>query len=99
MTEPRRFIGWLWKREEIRTLALLPRIRLTPGRSVGLGFGWFTAWGHVWLCRACRRRDYPMIELLPHVWLHWHPRHGAGVHLWFLVWTAHIWFWRGVDNR
>lgn len=88
-----RFYGYFWQRESIRTLAVLPRIRLTTGRTVGVGFAWLTAWWHVWLWR--REHDGVMLDLLPHLWLHWHPDHGSGAHLWWLHWRWHVWFRRG----
>lgn len=77
----------------MRTLALLPRLRLATGSSVGLGFQWLTAWLHVWLWHSVRSTRGRMIELLPHVWIHWHPR-GSGIHLEWVIWRTHFWFRR-----
>lgn len=79
------------------SLAILPRIRLAYGSSIGLGFGWLNAWLHVWL----RNRESPnthMMELLPHLWFHWHREHGYGVHLWWLQWKGHWWINRRSKN-
>jgi hypothetical protein len=78
----KRFYGYLYERDDCITIALLPRIRLTVGSSVGLGFQWLTCWLHVWLWDGVRRDS--MIELTPHVWLYLNPRHGVYLHLQWL---------------
>lgn len=85
-----RFYWHLYERSDMVSLALLPRIRLTVGSSTGVGFQWLTAWFHFWI-RSSNGPTTTMIELLPHVWFHWHPRWGYGVHLWFLRWKGHVW--------
>jgi hypothetical protein len=89
-----RFHLQLWDQDDFHTLALLPRIRVSTGRNVGIGLGWLTIWFHVWLWTNPAHRGGRMTELLPHVWLHWRRRHGSGVHLWFLHWRLHRWFYR-----
>jgi len=92
------FYGFLWEvpRGGIRSLVLLPRIRLATGSAVGLGFSWLTAWLHVWLWGQNRptKSHGRLIEVLPYVWIHWHREYGAGVHLQWILWRAHFWFWR-----
>lgn len=102
-----RFYGFLWESDKtIRTLALLPRARLVRGPTVGLGVGWLTAWFHVWLWEwsgargtyAYWRDRGSMLELLPYVWIHWSV-HGAGIHLWWLQWRRHCWFYQRQDSE
>jgi hypothetical protein len=86
---------WQWREPyEMFTLALLPRLRLTIGSSIGVGFAWFTLWLHVWLRHSRAPHSTTMIELLPHVWFHWNREWGYGVHLWFLRWKWHWWLHR-----
>lgn len=86
----KRVCGHLWERSDIKTLALLPRIRLHTGGGIGLG--WLTAWLHIWVLKSPWGGH--MIELTPHVWLHWHSRWGAGIHVEWIVWRTHFWFYR-----
>jgi hypothetical protein len=94
-----RFYGYLWERSDLRSLSLLPRLRLATGSSVGLGFQFLTTWLHVWLWRTEPVRQGRMIELLPHVWIHWHRRWGAGVHLQWIVWRTHFWFYQPAQEH
>ena len=90
-----RFYGYLWERSDSLSLAMLPRVRLTVGSSIGIGLQWMTAWFHVWLRTSeGRPHDTTMIELLPHVWFHWNRKWGAGMHIWWLTWKVHWWLYR-----
>lgn len=86
-----RFYGYLWQRSTIATVALLPRVRLSTGHYIGFGFGWLTAWFHVWVWETRKPHTGVTLDLLPHVWLHW-SEDGSGVHLWWMHWTCHRWF-------
>lgn len=79
---------------DMLSLALLPRIRLTVGSSIGVGFGFMNLWMHYWLRTDRYPHSTTMIELLPHLWFHWNKQWGYGVHLWFLRWKRHWWIHR-----
>lgn len=97
----RRLYAFLYERP-IHSLALLPRLRLCIDDSFGFGVAWLTAWLHVWLWfrkpHAPVRRAV-MIEVLPHLWLHWDRRFGVGVHIEWIRWRAHVWLYRPPEER
>lgn len=80
-------------------LEVLPRARLSIDKSIGIGFAWIASWLHVWLWDTRTDRPFRQIELLPRIWLHYHKKHGAGVHLQWWRWKAHFWFWRTPENK
>lgn len=71
-------------------IAWLPRIRLTTGSSIGLGFQLLHLWLHVWI-RPGSGPDTRMFELLPHVWTY-SGSHGLYLHFWWLrfKWTKQL---------
>ena len=79
---------------------LLPRLRLTTGYCMGLGFAWIACWFHLWIgdmsasCNPSRQ-----IELLPRIWLHYHSKNGAGVHLQWIRAKTHFWLWRNGEKQ
>lgn len=87
------YVQW-WERSQLLSLALLPRLRLTVGSSIGIGFAWLTVWFHMWLITGRRPHDTTMIEILPHLWFHWHRHWGCGLHLWWFQWKGHVWLYR-----
>lgn len=83
-----------WQLTNPGYLELLPRLRLTIGPDVGLGFAWIQAWLHVWLWKwpvTCR-----MVELLPRIWF-FRSEFGCYMHLEWIVfkWTRLIYSGKG----